>query len=500
MVTYYQNEGVNTYFVVEVDVTAMSSYETDMMYNNFIEGLIQPEFRALNGEMMIYNKVNGMKNVRDFLDDTVISTKEAVGIMAAVCSVMTETREYMLNPDSLIIDVDKVFIEDGKCRFIYVPGSKKDIRKQVKMFAEDVMRKINHSDRELVDFMYGMYDLMSGENYDVEAVNRYVCSYRTDKTKNRGVERSVTAENSVSEKLLDELFGTDSFENIADSVKDDRKDSVRDGKTGGGAGGVLVKVLMAVSVAAGIGISVYQFVVLGGIIYTRPIMVSVMCAAVFAFVYLELRKKDMLQEERYGTEKNNCEAEKNKPVGNEPANGKPINCEPVNGNPINREPVNGKPANREPANCKPANREPTGREPARRRIEDTQVLVDDAELTTILTSGDGVGCEAARPDIEVEFEGELGKERVHIGSGDKVVGRDRECSDMFVGDKSVSRRHALLYEIEGSLYIEDLDSTNGTYVNDIRLPKKKKWRIKDGDEVRIGKARYHVSIRERIAG
>lgn len=45
MVSYCQVEGINTFFVVEVSAAAINSYETDMLYNNFVEGIIQPEFR-----------------------------------------------------------------------------------------------------------------------------------------------------------------------------------------------------------------------------------------------------------------------------------------------------------------------------------------------------------------------------------------------------------------------------------------------------------------------
>lgn len=68
MVSYCQVEGINTFFVVEVSAAAINSYETDMLYNNFVEGIIQPEFRAINGDMFIYCKINGMKSLDDISD------------------------------------------------------------------------------------------------------------------------------------------------------------------------------------------------------------------------------------------------------------------------------------------------------------------------------------------------------------------------------------------------------------------------------------------------
>jgi pSer/pThr/pTyr-binding forkhead associated (FHA) protein len=60
----------------------------------------------------------------------------------------------------------------------------------------------------------------------------------------------------------------------------------------------------------------------------------------------------------------------------------------------------------------------------------------------------------------------------------------REGCDITVSDPDVSRRHAELAVAEGQLSIEDLGSTNGTFVNGERIDQPR--RLNDGDEVRIG--------------
>lgn len=60
--------------------------------------------------------------------------------------------------------------------------------------------------------------------------------------------------------------------------------------------------------------------------------------------------------------------------------------------------------------------------------------------------------------------------------------------DSFDSDAKVSRRHARIKRASGAYYIEDLGSTNGTYVNRGRrlLPGNVEV-LKDGDEVIVGK-------------
>src|SRR4051794_29513197 len=60
----------------------------------------------------------------------------------------------------------------------------------------------------------------------------------------------------------------------------------------------------------------------------------------------------------------------------------------------------------------------------------------------------------------------------------------REGNDVNLMDPEVSRRHAAIRDQGGSLAIEDLGSTNGTFVNDQRISVVTV--LNDGDTVRLG--------------
>ena len=61
-------------------------------------------------------------------------------------------------------------------------------------------------------------------------------------------------------------------------------------------------------------------------------------------------------------------------------------------------------------------------------------------------------------------------------------------------DKGVSRRHAKLSIAPGGLLLEDLGSTNGTFVNGERIASQ---RLQDGDRVTVGRVSFTVHTRRR---
>jgi pSer/pThr/pTyr-binding forkhead associated (FHA) protein len=64
-----------------------------------------------------------------------------------------------------------------------------------------------------------------------------------------------------------------------------------------------------------------------------------------------------------------------------------------------------------------------------------------------------------------------------------VMGRSPDC-ELLVDDTYASQQHARIFGKNGSWYVEDLGSTNGTYVNDQKLAAPAM--VQPGDRIRVG--------------
>ena len=69
-----------------------------------------------------------------------------------------------------------------------------------------------------------------------------------------------------------------------------------------------------------------------------------------------------------------------------------------------------------------------------------------------------------------------------------TIGRSNEC-DISLPAAHLSRRHAQLQVIDGMLFVKDLDSANGTFLNGKRVAEA---RVKRGDELRFDALSFGV--------
>lgn len=91
-----------------------------------------------------------------------------------------------------------------------------------------------------------------------------------------------------------------------------------------------------------------------------------------------------------------------------------------------------------------------------------------------------------------------------VGNGQSVIltGKNKSIgreagNDVVVDDETVSSKHAQMIPNEGGWKVEDLGSTNGTFVNDKKITTQS---LKPGDKVRFGKMEFRFEVPGAEAG
>lgn len=75
-----------------------------------------------------------------------------------------------------------------------------------------------------------------------------------------------------------------------------------------------------------------------------------------------------------------------------------------------------------------------------------------------------------------------------------TIGSLEESSDIYIASPIISKMHACIIKDEDKSYIEDMNSTNGTFINGERIAMHNKMCLSDGDALRIASYEFVVKL------
>ena len=87
--------------------------------------------------------------------------------------------------------------------------------------------------------------------------------------------------------------------------------------------------------------------------------------------------------------------------------------------------------------------------------------------------------------------GKLMGKKIPVASSKFLIGRGEECN-LRPQSSMVSRKHCVILVERDSAAIEDLGSTNGTFVNDERLAERRQ--LNNGDRIKVGMLELEVQL------
>ncbi|MCQ2592172.1 MAG: FHA domain-containing protein [Treponema sp.] len=73
-----------------------------------------------------------------------------------------------------------------------------------------------------------------------------------------------------------------------------------------------------------------------------------------------------------------------------------------------------------------------------------------------------------------------------------TIGRETD-NDIVVDNKLASRHHAVIQKIRDAYFLKDENSTNGTFINGVRIPPEKYVKLNPGDKITIGNMSLVIS-------
>lgn len=111
----FENLGTNTYLVYEItEVDELDSMSLGMLTNNSIPGFAPASFTQMDMTKYIKYNVSAKVSVKQLFSGPV-NKKRLVGVFTGVVDAMLSAEDYMLDPSTILLDMDYIFADVTTC-------------------------------------------------------------------------------------------------------------------------------------------------------------------------------------------------------------------------------------------------------------------------------------------------------------------------------------------------------------------------------------------------
>ncbi|CUH91614.1 DUF6382 domain-containing protein [Herbinix luporum] len=167
----YKKDLRNNYLVVEKkDNNDEEAYCVRMILANSITGIIKPEQRNIDGQILYYYDISSKQPLDIIYEKKPINFNQVNKLFTGLIEIMEQAYEFLLNENDLVMEPAHIYIDISteQANLCYVPGYNKDIRKQIANLIEYIMNKIDYKDKEAVLLVYNLYAICRKDSFSYE--------------------------------------------------------------------------------------------------------------------------------------------------------------------------------------------------------------------------------------------------------------------------------------------------------------------------------------------
>lgn len=171
-----------SYLVIEPEEDIAASLSMNMMKNNKIRGFLDMDCRYIDNNLALYYEIQGMQPVKEYINEHGISFNILKQIYTDIAQAVLSGEEFFLSEDSYLIDLEYIFWDkkSKNIKLCCVPELQGNFQESIKKLTEEIMECINHKDKSIVAFIYGIYSLISDTGFIIPDIKAYIKDFKPD--------------------------------------------------------------------------------------------------------------------------------------------------------------------------------------------------------------------------------------------------------------------------------------------------------------------------------
>jgi hypothetical protein len=154
----------------EKDKPETNEYCKKIIEKQSIKGFLKVEQRCLDNQLLFYYDITAKQSMNTLLDKTVLSYDKFKQLFIKLICFIENLYEYLLSEEDIILAPEYIYLDITSYdpSLCYYPGYSKNIKEQMNSLLEYLMNKVDYSDKEAVLLVYRLYSLSREEGFTFE--------------------------------------------------------------------------------------------------------------------------------------------------------------------------------------------------------------------------------------------------------------------------------------------------------------------------------------------
>lgn len=451
--------------VVEITgVPSRTSYEEKMLTFNQLNYIPPFSEIEIDGHKKFCFTIDGLVSLAEIFHRVHPGKAELIEMLNGLSACIAEMKQLLLNPSHLILSLQWIFFDQKRKHFLFlmVPGQEEDFPAQFKGLLEEMMKVFCHTNREEEVFLYEIYSKSLVDRFSPDYLFENLPAWICTNEKMLSEEKIKQEEASCKRAEKNFLVERDpQGKNVIPANELDQE----------------IETTKIPRVYFYMGLGIFVLMVLGVILFS---VVSLKVTGVAAAGYVIYVLAVYFQAKNRAEEQEIEQAFLDEKIkGKE---GRIRNENKVKGAVFAKDDI-----------C------------PKQEIFSKQENFPKQEIFPKPESGGDRECSLAldanrnqeiiRKDEKSEYHliplNPDQAQEILLQRGRTILGRRRADCDVVISVMGVSRKHAAIDVVEGRVYVTDFASTNGTYVEDKKMPPNATWEIRHGNRIRFGGIEFY---------
>ena len=467
MQTQFVRESMNHYFVVKREGEWEESYEEKLFAVADVPYFMSYEMRQLNGTSALYYHLSFRTSLKQALECVTFSTEKIDNVIKSIVGVLESCYEYLVSPDKILFDTDCVFfdVDTGFLKFCYYYDKKEG--GTLKELVMDIIRHVDKRHEKGAVRLLMFYNLLTDTDVDLDKLIKFAGSRENSAIINSDIEvNNEDIQDKKADKDKTDMSDADKKINIGRSIEAKERYNPKEkhiGKTAEKKGMIIqiIKILMGIVALFDVGMLIG--LIFNLLTYEKTgylfIGMAVLIGLVIIYMHFDPEETPEQMMEDYNRSMSNSQKFSNDQY-------------------------------------KYDTYETSQKSKENDFIENPDNMnYDGYDGATVLLNGDFSDHCAIEEDTGKLYLEPSDKNKyspIYISNPSIVLGTMQDVCDFILKGNGISRLHAKLLDKTDGLYVMDMNSTNGTYLNGEMLEAGKEYRLEAGDLVSFADTQFYA--------